>query len=584
MHADQPVDQSTAGTEELRKEIDRLRGSFTRCKKAERELQAANRALKTLSRCIEAMTHAADERRLLDDICHIVTDIGGYRMAWIGFAENNENKTVRPVARSGYEEGYLEKISVTWSETDPHGRGPTGTAIRTGKPCIIKDVATDPRFEPWRAEALKRRFKSVLGLPLCRRGSVYGALTIYSDQPDAYDTEEVALLSELASELAYGIMALRDRSERASAERELVKSKAILSRAQVIAHLGNWAWSFKTNDMTWSDEIFKIFGYPPREFSPTYEWLMSKALPEDRKLISSSLEAAVREDRLFNIDFRVLAPDGTLRHINMVADRIKRDKAGNPEWMYGIIQDITGRKQIENDLQDAKAQAELYLDLMGHDINNMNQTAIGFLEIALEKLRSGGRLEAGDETLIARPVEALANSSALIRNVRNLQREHSGELSSRVLDVNKVLEQVCEEFRKVPGRDIEIDFRRASECNVLANDLLKEVYANIVGNSVKHSAGPLTIRIRHYCAERQGKKTCVVTIEDNGPGIPDALKSRLFPGPLVAPRKGAGRGLGLYIVKTLAADYGGTVRVEDRVPGNYSQGCRFIVELPAINT
>jgi signal transduction histidine kinase len=77
---------------------------------------------------------------------------------------------------------------------------------------------------------------------------------------------------------------------------------------------------------------------------------------------------------------------------------------------------------------------------------------------------------------------------------------------------------------------------------------------------------------------------CVVAIEDNGPGIPDAMKSALFPGPRAAPRKGVARGLGLYIVRTLVSDYGGTVRVEDRVPGDYSRGCRFVVELPAIDT
>jgi GAF domain-containing protein len=87
----------------------------------------------------------------------------------------------------------------------------------------------DPRFEPWRAEALKRGFESVLGLPLCQGGSTYGALTIYSDRPDAYDSEEVALLSELASELAYGIVALRDRSERARAERRWKSPKHRLS-------------------------------------------------------------------------------------------------------------------------------------------------------------------------------------------------------------------------------------------------------------------------------------------------------------------------------------------------------------------
>ncbi|MGA9142092.1 MAG: PAS domain-containing protein, partial [Methanocella sp.] len=169
----------------------------------------------------------------------------------------------------------------------------------------------------------------------------------------------------------------RENEERRQAEKALVKSKAILSRAQVIAHIGNWAWDLKTGGMSWSDEIFKIFGYRPQEFQPSADWLLSKVVPEDLPLIETSLESALKENRLFNIDYRIVSSDGTVRYINMVADRIRRDRAGDPEWMYGITQDITRRKHIEVELQDAKAQAELYVDLMGHDINNMNQIGIG---------------------------------------------------------------------------------------------------------------------------------------------------------------------------------------------------------------
>ena len=167
----------------------------------------------------------------------------------------------------------------------------------------------------------------------------------------------VALIVLLSFEGLYAKIR-RENEERRQAEKALVKSKAILSRAQVIAHIGNLAWNLKTNVMTWSDEIFKIFGHVPGEFQPTYDWLLSRVVPEDRPLIMAALDFALREDRLFNIDYRVQTPDGSVRYINMVADRIKRDKAGKPEWLYGIIQDITRRKTIEKELQSSKAQAE----------------------------------------------------------------------------------------------------------------------------------------------------------------------------------------------------------------------------------
>ncbi len=448
-----PDDQPIGRLEEMQGQIDRLRGRFNRCKEAERELKAANRALMTLSRCIEAMTHATDEKSLLRNICHIVTDIGGYRMAWIGYAEQDDRRSVRPVADSGYERGYLLNVKITWSGDDVRGRGPTGSAIRTGKTQVIRHVETDERFKPWQAEAEKRGYRSVLGLPLIYDDTILGALTIYSERPDAFDSDEVSLLSELADELSYGIMALRDRAE-----------------------------------------------------------------------------------------------------------RIKVEKA----------------------LEESKAQVELYLDLMGHDINNMNQIAIGFLEIALNKLREAGRLDITDEELITRPVEALGNSSALISSVRKLQKERSGELAAKIIDLNRLLLEICDEFEKVPGRVVAIRFRERCSCTVQANDLLKDVFVNIVGNAIKHSTGPLAIDISLQCADRPEGKACVVTIEDNGPGIPDELKAVFLSGSKSNGEHMTGKGLGLCIVRTLVEDYMGKVLVEDRVPGDHSQGCRFVVELPAV--
>ena len=86
-------------------------------------------------------------------------------MVWIGYAEENKNKTVRPVAYSGFEEGYLKKLNITWADTE-RGRGPTGRTIRTGKPSMCKNMLTDPEFKPWRDEAIKRGYKSSLVLPL----------------------------------------------------------------------------------------------------------------------------------------------------------------------------------------------------------------------------------------------------------------------------------------------------------------------------------------------------------------------------------------------------------------------------------
>jgi PAS domain S-box-containing protein len=190
-------------------------------KQAERALRKANRGLQMLSRSNEVLSRARDESELLREVCAAAVDVGGYRLAWVGVAiEDDRGRIVRPVAQAGYEEGYLFALRIRWDESEL-GRGPTGTAIRTGKPAIARNMLTDPAYAPWREQATARGYASSVALPLMIEGRAFGALNIYSSEPDAFDAEEVELLAELADNLAYGIMALRTRAERRRAEEVL---------------------------------------------------------------------------------------------------------------------------------------------------------------------------------------------------------------------------------------------------------------------------------------------------------------------------------------------------------------------------
>ncbi|MBN1844660.1 MAG: GAF domain-containing protein [Sedimentisphaerales bacterium] len=151
--------------------------------------------------------------RLLEEICRIVVDIGGYRLAWVGLAEYDQHKTVRPVAQRGYEEDYLATVKITWADTE-RGRGPTGTAIRTAKPVINQNVLENPDYAPWREEARRRGYASSIALPLIAEVQVLGALNIYAAQPAAFDTMETELLRQVADDLARGVMALLRKRKR----------------------------------------------------------------------------------------------------------------------------------------------------------------------------------------------------------------------------------------------------------------------------------------------------------------------------------------------------------------------------------
>jgi signal transduction histidine kinase len=195
-----------------------------------RAQQRLNRTLRALDKSNQAMVRAASETDLLEEVCRIVVHDCGYAMVWIGFAEEDENKSVRPVAHAGFDEGYLRTLDLSWADTE-RGRGPTGTAIRTGKPCGCRNMRADGNFTPWREEALKRGYGSSLALPLLAESKVLGAITIYSRQSDCFAEDEVRLLSELANDLAYGIVGIRLRSAKSAAEQALRRARDELALA-----------------------------------------------------------------------------------------------------------------------------------------------------------------------------------------------------------------------------------------------------------------------------------------------------------------------------------------------------------------
>jgi diguanylate cyclase (GGDEF)-like protein/PAS domain S-box-containing protein len=200
-------------------------------------LARTSRALDLLSASNRTLLRATEIQPLLDDVCHIAAEKGGYHLAWIGYAEHDEQKLVHPVAQAGPGIGYVADLSISWNEADERGRGPTGTAIRTGRPVVIRFLMTDPRFAPWRPAALKYGFQSTITLPLRVAGQVFGAFMLYATEPDAFDEDETRLLTEVADDLAFGIETLRTRDARDQAKEELRR----LAHADFVTGLPNRA-------------------------------------------------------------------------------------------------------------------------------------------------------------------------------------------------------------------------------------------------------------------------------------------------------------------------------------------------------
>lgn len=173
-------------------------------------------AIATLSRGMKVVAHAVSEPELLQEMCRVVVEGNEYLMAWVGAVENDAGRSVKPVAWAGEVGTYLENARITWAD-EPRGRGPTGRAVRTGKPQVTQDVRADPRMAPWLEEATRRGFASSVALPLKDEGGVFAVLMIYAGERDFFDAEALKLLQQLADSLAFGIRVLRDRAEREKA-------------------------------------------------------------------------------------------------------------------------------------------------------------------------------------------------------------------------------------------------------------------------------------------------------------------------------------------------------------------------------
>jgi signal transduction histidine kinase len=190
------------------------------------ELRRVNRVLHAVSQCHDALIRAQDETELLRDVCRFVVEAGGYAMAWVGYALDDENKSIEPQAQWGDSRGFVESLDLIWRD-EGLGQGPAGTSVRTRKPSFVEDTSTDQDLA-WHLQPYRHGFLSLVCVPMFFGDEVAGVLAVYDKEPGAFDARGVKVLQRFADDLAYGIAALRSRERQREAEsqlRELLESK-----------------------------------------------------------------------------------------------------------------------------------------------------------------------------------------------------------------------------------------------------------------------------------------------------------------------------------------------------------------------
>ncbi|HEC34210.1 MAG TPA: GAF domain-containing protein, partial [Chloroflexi bacterium] len=192
------------------------------------EIRHLNWVLRAVRSVSQLITRERDPERLLAEACKILLATRDYRMVWIGLVEEG-SKRVLPAARAGQGTGYLDEVTITWDETET-GQGPTGTALRTRRPAVMRHIATDPRYAPWRDAARVRGYESSVAVPMVHAERLFGVLNVYAATPDAFDDEEVTLLQELANDLAFALQSIEDEAARVRAEEALRFQATLLAQ------------------------------------------------------------------------------------------------------------------------------------------------------------------------------------------------------------------------------------------------------------------------------------------------------------------------------------------------------------------
>lgn len=579
-------------------------------KRADGQLHRLNRALRTISECNQALIHATDETALLNQVCRLVTDIGGYRLAWVGFAEWDEARTVRPVAQAGFEDGYLEALQVTWADTE-RGRGPTGTAIRTGLPCAVQDIRTNPDYAPWRVEALKRGYASSLGLPLKTGDRVFGTLNISSASRDSFDAEETKLMTELADDLAYGITALRTRAQQQEAEAALRVSERKYRELVELANSIILRWTSQ-GTITFLNEFgLRFFGYSADEILGRH--VMDTIVPTteiDGRNLRSLMEQICADPRVFEQNINENVRRNGDRVWIAWTNKVVLDVNGGVAEILSVGTDITERKEAEEQIRQlhrelqlhaaelerrvAERTAELavardraeaadrlksaFLATMSHELRTPLNSIIGFTGIILQGL--AGPLNPEQRKQLEMVRGSARHLLALINDVLDISKIEAGQLevACEPFDLRASIEKAASSVKLLAEKKaLVLQVALAPEIGAWESDQrrIEQILINLLNNAIKFTEhGRITLT-----AEIAGDSVRI-SIADTGIGIkPDDFQKLFQPFRQIdtgLARNHEGTGLGLAICRRLAELLGGEIFAESE----WGRGSTFTVVLP----
>lgn len=550
--------------------------------KSQQSLRKMNRSLKSYSECAKVLIRAENETVLMQEICRTCVEVGGHLMAWVAFAENDQEKTLKPVAHWGEEGCFFETFQATWGETEC-GRGPIGTSIRTCEPVIFQNLSTNPRYQLCREAAEKCGFSSCISLPLRDEKQIFGALVIFNGKPNAFDKEEASLLEKLAEDLSYGIRILRLKVE----YKQEMEERLMLATVTDQASDGVITFDASGIIQYVNPSFIKLCGIPASEGVgiSIHDFECSKRNPDFYQAMVEAFDTkTVRTGHFVN-----KSRDGKEHDIDARISPVF-DTSGHAVRYVVTVIDVSQEVQLQRQLR--RAQKKEALDTFSggivHDFNNILANIVSLLEVGLVENAADRPVQ---ENLFQILRETLRGKQ-LIKQFMTIseQREQPRQPlkiseviqnSMNLLDVTipsiiKLKKDITPGLGVITGDETQIHQMMSSLC-ANASDAM-QASGGILEVSLRNMDIPIE-RVCHYPDLIPGEYV-KLTITDTGHGMDRDKLERIFDPFYTTKAQGGGRGLGLSIVHRIIKSHRGSISVNSIV----GIGTTFVILLPLIGT
>lgn len=558
---------------------------ITERKLADLVLASTNRALQMLSRSSMAVKQIDDEAGLLAEVCRVAVEVGNYRMAWVGYAQDDAMQRIQPMVHAGDESGYLASIEVSWNEHHATGQGPAGEAIRSGQPQQRSDISRADDFF-WRDAALQRGYRSSIGLPLRDGQRSFGVLCLYASEVQQFTPDEVALLQELADNLAFGIGSVRARLERQRSDEaarqaaaKVCEQASLLDRAQDAIMVRNLDRTLRF----WNKGAERLYGWSAEEVLGK---TMEEFMYQNPQALIAAMTNAVSNDGDWNGELEQMTRDGATVYVETRAT-VVRDVQGRINGVLGINTDIRERKRAREEilqlnasleervqqrtaqLQFANQQLEAFSYSVSHDLRSPLSTIAGFGSL-LEKslLKPGGEPPSErSRHYLARIRAGAAQMGELIEAMLTLAQVSRSRLRWEPVDLSALAQALGRSYQeREPGRGVQLQIEAGLKAQGDPG-LLRQVLDNLLGNAWKFSADQARAEIA-LGHETSSAGETVYFVRDNGAGFDMAHAEKLFGAfqRLHSQAEFAGTGIGLATVQRIVARHGGKIWAES-APG-----------------